>query len=109
MFNAIDAQSLSKTFRSRRAAPIHALANVTISIPTGQIVGIVGATGAGKTTLLKLIAGDLRPTSGRLNVAGIDRAPAPTAAAKFARIAGREVTVPDLPIILLDEPAGEPD
>lgn len=109
MFNAIDADSLSKTFRSRRAAPIHALANFTISIPIGQFVGIVGATGAGKSTLLKLIAGDLRPTSGRLSLAGIDRSPESTGAAGFARLAGREVNVPDLPVILLDDPEGDID
>ena len=37
------------------------LENITFSVPTGQIVGVLGANGAGKTTLLKLIAGLLVP------------------------------------------------
>ncbi|NCC16844.1 MAG: ABC transporter ATP-binding protein [Clostridia bacterium] len=37
------------------------LENITFSVPTGQIVAILGANGAGKTTLLKLIAGLLLP------------------------------------------------
>ncbi|KXL51693.1 ABC transporter ATP-binding protein YtrB [Anaerotignum neopropionicum] len=37
------------------------LENITFSVPTGQIVAVLGANGAGKTTLLKLIAGLLVP------------------------------------------------
>lgn len=37
------------------------LENITLSVPLGQIVGVLGANGAGKTTLLKLIAGLLVP------------------------------------------------
>ncbi len=37
------------------------LENITFSVPTGQILAILGANGAGKTTLLKLIAGLLVP------------------------------------------------
>lgn len=37
------------------------LENVAFSVPTGQIVAVLGANGAGKTTLLKLIAGLMKP------------------------------------------------
>lgn len=44
------------------------LENITFSVPTGQIVAILGANGAGKTTLLKLIAGLLVPNQGQLQI-----------------------------------------
>lgn len=47
-----------------------ALAGADLRIPTGQIVGLIGANGAGKSTLLKLAAGLIRPTRGRITAAG---------------------------------------
>lgn len=47
-----------------------ALNDVTVSFPPGKIIGIVGENGSGKSTLLKLIAGLVRPTKGKVTVAG---------------------------------------
>lgn len=44
---------------------------ITLDIPLGTSVGIVGSTGAGKTTLVDLILGLLRPTSGHIEVDGV--------------------------------------
>ena len=46
-----------------------ALEGLTVDVPRGS-VGLVGANGAGKTTLLRLALGQLRPTAGRIEVAG---------------------------------------
>jgi len=43
---------------------------VTLSIPRGKVVGIMGASGSGKTTLLRMIGGQLLPTSGRILIDG---------------------------------------
>jgi ATP-binding cassette, subfamily B, bacterial len=48
-----------------------ALSDVTVSVPAGQSVAIVGLNGAGKTTLARILAGLDRPTSGTLSVGGI--------------------------------------
>lgn len=43
---------------------------VSLNIPAGKITAIMGPSGTGKTTLLRLIGGQLRPSSGSVNVAG---------------------------------------
>src|SRR5438045_4564543 len=45
---------------------------LSLSIPPGQVVAILGASGSGKSTLLKLIGGQLRPSGGTIKVAGSD-------------------------------------
>ncbi|HST62884.1 MAG TPA: ABC transporter ATP-binding protein [Longimicrobium sp.] len=51
-----------------------ALRNVSLHIPTGAVVAIVGENGAGKTTLVKLLARMYEPTEGRILVDGVDLA-----------------------------------
>lgn len=47
-----------------------AISNLTIRIPKGASVGVIGRNGSGKSTLLKLITGIYRPTSGNIRVGG---------------------------------------
>ncbi len=56
--------------RIRPAQEFKALDEVSLVVPRGHRVGIVGRNGAGKTTLLKLISGNFAPTSGRVRVTG---------------------------------------
>ena len=49
---------------------IPALREVSIDVPEGGVVAILGANGAGKTTLMKTIAGVLRPRSGTVSFLG---------------------------------------
>jgi ABC-2 type transport system ATP-binding protein len=58
---AIEASRLGKRYGRRWA-----LADCTLTVPAGQVVGLVGPNGAGKTTLLELAVGLLRPTTGRI-------------------------------------------
>ena len=57
----------AKHFRGLRA-----LDGVSLSVSEGEIVGLIGPNGSGKTTLLNLASGVLRPTAGRISVAGVD-------------------------------------
>jgi phospholipid/cholesterol/gamma-HCH transport system ATP-binding protein len=47
------------------------LKGVTMTIPRGKIVAIMGGSGCGKTTILRLIGGQLRPQSGQVRVGGL--------------------------------------
>jgi branched-chain amino acid transport system ATP-binding protein len=49
---------------------IPALRKISIDVPEGGVVAIIGANGAGKTTLMKTIAGVLRPRSGTVSFLG---------------------------------------
>ena len=49
---------------------IPALREISIDVPEGSVVAIIGANGAGKTTLMKTIAGVLRPRSGTVSFLG---------------------------------------
>jgi ABC-2 type transport system ATP-binding protein len=55
---------------------VTALDAVDLEMPHGQLTALVGGNGAGKTTLLQLIAGHVRPDSGRVTVLGRDPAQA---------------------------------
>jgi ABC-type multidrug transport system fused ATPase/permease subunit len=58
------------TFRYRaQSAP--ALQDVSLRIPAGTLVGLVGSNGSGKTTLVDVLAGLLAPDSGRVEVDGV--------------------------------------
>lgn len=51
---------------------IQALKNISFRIPSGTVLGILGAAASGKTTLLKILNGLLTPTAGRVLIAGQD-------------------------------------
>jgi len=68
---AIDFDHVSFTYRSGDDA-VDALKDVSLNVPPGQSVALVGATGAGKSTLAKLVARFYDPTAGRVLVDGHD-------------------------------------
>ena len=63
---------------SRRFGALTALQTMSLTLPAGERHAILGANGAGKTTLFNLIAGDLRPSGGRIAMFGADVTRTPT-------------------------------
>ena len=57
----IEIRNVSKLYYSLKA-----LDNVSLQVPTGEVLGLLGPNGAGKTTLFRLIAGITSPTSGTI-------------------------------------------
>jgi ABC-2 type transport system ATP-binding protein len=62
---ALRTDALTKTYGRRTA-----LAECTLEVPAGRVVGLVGPNGAGKSTLLNLAVGMLAPTAGTIEVLG---------------------------------------
>jgi len=71
----IEIHNLTKTFGSFRAVD-----GLNLRVEAGEIFGFLGPNGAGKTTTVKILSGIMRPTSGRVLVAGHDVALEPLAA-----------------------------
>ncbi len=71
----ITVRNLSRTY----ADGTEALRDITLEIPAGVIVGLVGRNGAGKTTLLKCLMGLLNPSRGEVRIFGHDLRFAPAA------------------------------
>src|SRR3990170_9008578 len=67
MSNAINARSLVKQFGT-----IRALDDLSFSVEAGEIYGLIGPNGAGKTTTLRIVSTLILPTSGEVNVFGLD-------------------------------------
>lgn len=66
----IKLQGVSKVFSNVPSGTPPALDNLTASIPSGQVVGLVGPDASGKTTLMRLLAGLLLPSAGTVEVLG---------------------------------------
>ena len=78
----LHAQALGKRYGRRQA-----LAECTLEIPPGHVVGLVGPNGAGKTTLLKIACGMLAPSTGRIEVLGEQPAAGPGQLARVGYVA----------------------
>jgi phospholipid/cholesterol/gamma-HCH transport system ATP-binding protein len=63
--NVVEIRGLHFAFNER---PV--LKGLTLDVPRGKVVGILGVSGCGKTTLLRLIGGQLRPAAGHVDVLG---------------------------------------
>jgi branched-chain amino acid transport system ATP-binding protein len=57
---------------SKAFAGVQAVRGVSLDVPAGAVVGIMGPNGSGKTTLFNLIAGVFRPDGGRIRLRGQD-------------------------------------
>ena len=67
-------ESLTRTFLSGgRALPV--LKSITLDVPAGSFLAILGPSGSGKSTLLGLLAGLDKPTSGRVWIDGTELGP----------------------------------
>ncbi|MEM0442727.1 MAG: ABC transporter ATP-binding protein [Candidatus Caldarchaeum sp.] len=62
----ISVVDVSHSFYTRKGMNIDVLKNMNINLYYGEFLGVVGQSGSGKTTLLKIMAGLIKPTSGKV-------------------------------------------
>jgi len=85
---AIVADSMRKTFKS-----VVAVDNISLEVPTGTVLGLLGVNGAGKTTMVRMLTTVLRPDSGRGIVNGFDVVQQPQAVRRSIGLAGQYAAV----------------
>ncbi|MBE3587030.1 MAG: methionine ABC transporter ATP-binding protein [Thermoanaerobacteraceae bacterium] len=78
-------ENLSKVYKTRDGNDITALEKVDLTIPEGEIFGIIGLSGAGKSTLIRCINMLEKPTSGRVIIDGQDLTALPERQLRAAR------------------------
>lgn len=61
-------ENIQVVFNRGTALEVNALRGVTLDIPQGQFVTVIGSNGAGKSTLLSTLTGDVRPILGHLTI-----------------------------------------
>ncbi len=86
----LEARALTKHFpvggaRFAAGGVVHAVDDVSLTLPAGGITAIVGESGSGKSTLAKLLARLIRPTSGTLAIDGHPFGPRSRAGRSYAR------------------------
>ena len=84
----IELQNLTKLFRGLRAVD-----GINISVKKGVVFGFLGPNGAGKTTTIKMMAGILKPTSGKIIIDGLDLEREPV------RVKQKSGFIPDRPFL----------
>lgn len=58
------------SFKKKNKSFFYALKDINIKIKKGEVVGLIGKNGAGKSTLLKVVAGVMKPTTGKVENQG---------------------------------------
>ena len=68
----MDASAISTQSLTRRFGALLAVDNVNLRVASGQFFGFLGPNGAGKSTTIKMLTGLLAPSSGRIELLGLD-------------------------------------
>lgn len=69
---ALTVQNIIKNFKTPKGDTLTAVNDVSFNIKEGSIHGLLGPNGAGKSTLINMISGIMEPTSGSIEVFGVD-------------------------------------
>lgn len=90
----IELEHLSKRYGTgRHSAPVQALADLSLSVPSGCLYGFLGPNGAGKTTALRILCTLLAPDAGAVRVAGLDALANPRAVRRLLGYVAQEVAL----------------
>ncbi len=68
---AVSARELTRRY-GQGATAVEALRGVTLEVPNGSLLAVMGPSGSGKSTLMHVLAGLDKPTTGQVTIAGIE-------------------------------------
>jgi len=68
----IHVERLTKSFRDLRRGQVLAVDNISFDVRPGEVFGLIGPNGAGKTTTMRILCTVLKPTTGKVQLAGHD-------------------------------------
>lgn len=88
----LEAHHVTKTYPARGAKtpPVLANSDLSLTVHAGEIVALLGPNGAGKSTFLKQLAGQLLPSSGSIQIGGIDMITDPKRAKEVLSVVPQE-------------------
>ncbi|MBB3262607.1 ABC-2 type transport system ATP-binding protein [Azospirillum sp. OGB3] len=70
--HAIRVETLTKRYGTARSGEVTAVDGISFTVAAGSVTGLLGGNGAGKTTTISMLLGLLLPTSGTVEVLGVD-------------------------------------
>ena len=85
----ISINNLSKTFKD-----VTAVNKISLELKKGELYGLLGPNGSGKTTIIKLLTGQIKPTSGKAEIMGLDVVKKPIEIRKKVGIIPEQETPP---------------
>ncbi len=77
----VEARGVSKAYSGRTV-----LAQIDLAMADGELICLLGPSGCGKTTLLRIVAGFIKPDTGKVLVAGADVTPLPASARRMGMV-----------------------
>src|SRR3954452_19544256 len=95
----LEAHDLHVTYRPRRSPVVKALDGLSLSVPTGTVLGLLGPNGAGKTTTVRVLTTLLQPDEGRAEVAGVDVRTDPREVRRRIGLSGQYAAVDEYPTV----------
>jgi ABC-2 type transport system ATP-binding protein len=90
---ALDAKNVTKNFKKPDGSDFKALDGVSLCIEEGKIYGLLGPNGAGKSTLINIISGILAPTTGSVEIFGVNVASDTQKAKQLLGVVPQEVVL----------------
>lgn len=70
--HVIEFEAATKVYKSLLGRSVTAVEDFSLRVAEGEVLGIAGPNGAGKSTLISLVLGYIRPTKGKVTIAGMD-------------------------------------
>lgn len=98
MHNRLEISGLCFSYRGTARGGGFGIEGIGLTAGMGKVTALLGPSGSGKSTLLKLISGELKATSGRIDLDGVDLSRVPFGGRHTATVQQNAALIPDLTV-----------